>query len=196
MLQCEDMKIYSWNVNGIRAIHRKGNWDDFLKVSPDIFCLQETKAHPEQLVKDILEPEGYHSYFSSCEIKKGYSGVAIYTKEKPERVEHGMGIKEFDQEGRIITAYFKDFVILNIYFPNGGGGPVRLQYKMDFYDEYLGELYEAEDRVFAIIEFFAIVAIIIGCLGLLGLVSFIALQKTKEIGIRKVHGATELNILM
>ena len=130
--------IYSWNVNGLRAVHRKDVFLPFLKnKKPDILCLQETKSHPEHLTEDILNPDGYFSYFTSCQTKKGYSGVALYTKTKPEKTEHGMNIKKFDEEGRIITAYFKEFVLLNVYFPNGGMGKHRIDYKMEFYDAFL-----------------------------------------------------------
>lgn len=132
-----DKKIICWNVNGIRAIERKGNWDELLKYDADIYCLQETKAQPEQLSKKLREPEGYHSYFSWPTEKKGYSGVAIYTKEKPVEVEVGIGMDGNDDEGRVITARYKNFVLVNCYFPNGGGGPERLAYKLDFYDEFL-----------------------------------------------------------
>lgn len=132
------MKIISWNVNGIRAIHRKGSFDEvFKKFKPDILCVQETKASPDQLNKEILEPNGYFSYFSSSKIKKGYSGVAIYTKEKPSKVSYGINMKGDDDEGRTVTAYFKNFVLINCYFPNGGGGPARLKYKLEFYDQFL-----------------------------------------------------------
>jgi exodeoxyribonuclease-3 len=131
------MNIISWNVNGLRAVHRNGYWEKFLALDPDIFCLQETKAHPDQLPEEVRESKGYHAHFSWSEVKKGYSGTAIYSKEEPLEVKHGMGIKEFDQEGRIVEAHFKDFVLLNVYFPNGGGGPERLAYKLDFYDEFL-----------------------------------------------------------
>jgi exodeoxyribonuclease-3 len=133
------MKITSWNVNGLRALHRQGYWDKFLKMSPDIFCFQETKAEPGQLAPEVQNPEGYFSYFSSSETKKGYSGVATYTKEKPKKVEYGIGIKEFDQEGRILITHFDKFVLFNVYFPNGGRGSEgpRIQYKLDFYDAFL-----------------------------------------------------------
>ncbi|MAF59307.1 MAG: exodeoxyribonuclease III [Candidatus Pacebacteria bacterium] len=131
------MKILSWNVNGLRAVHRNGYWDTFLKEDPDIFCFQETKAEPDQLPDEVREAEGYMSFFASSEVRKGYSGTAIYTKIEPEKVKYGMDIKEFDQEGRLITTYFKDFVLLCVYFPNGGGGPERLKYKLDFYDAFL-----------------------------------------------------------
>lgn len=104
---------------------------------PDILCLQETKAEPEQLPGEVRNVAGYFSYFSHPKIKKGYSGVAIYTKEKPKEVFYGMGIKKFDDEGRLIGAKFKNFTIINGYFPNGGAGPERLKYKLEFYDAFL-----------------------------------------------------------
>lgn len=127
----------SWNVNGIRAVVRKGNWDWWMKEKPDIFCIQETKAHPDQLTDEVRNPKGYFSYFDHSKGRKGYSGVAIYSKVKPEKVEEGMGIPEYDQEGRLLVAYYKDFVLLNCYFPNGGGGPIRLKYKLEFYAHFL-----------------------------------------------------------
>ena len=130
------IRILSWNVNGIRAVHRKGFLDWFKKDQPDILCLQETKAHPEQLSDDLLNVEGYHSYFSSAE-KKGYSGVAIYTKEKPKSVKHGFGIEKFDSEGRILIAEYDDFILFNIYYPNGKARKERLIYKMEFYEAFL-----------------------------------------------------------
>lgn len=131
------LRLLSWNVNGIRAVYKKGFVDWFLKESPDVLCLQETKAHPEQLTDNLLNINGYKSYFSSSIVKKGYSGVAIYTKQEPVKVEHGFGIPKFDDEGRIIVADYKDFVLINIYYPNGKMSPERLQYKMEFYDAFL-----------------------------------------------------------
>ncbi len=132
------MKIVSWNVNGLRAVHRNGHWQDFLKnVKPDIFGLQETKASPEQLADDLRDSAGFTSFFSSSQLKKGYSGVAIYSKIEPLAVIYGMGIPEFDLEGRIIGAEYEDFWLLNAYFPNGGRGPERLDYKLRFYDSFL-----------------------------------------------------------
>ena len=116
---------------------RKGNWDWLLIDQPDIFCFQETKANPDQLTEDVRNPKGYHSYFDVPKEKKGYSGTAIYSKIKPEKVEYIMGVPVLDNEGRLIAVYYKDFVLLNVYFPNGGGGPERLKYKLDFYDEFL-----------------------------------------------------------
>jgi exodeoxyribonuclease-3 len=132
------MKIVSWNVNGLRSLAKDGYWESFLGgVKPDIFCLQETKANPDQLSESFLSPAGFFSFFSSCQIKKGYSGVALYSKIEPLSVIYGMGIKEFDQEGRLIGAEYGDFWLLNAYFPNGGQGPERLAYKMRFYDAFL-----------------------------------------------------------
>ncbi len=129
--------IISWNVNGLRAINKKGNWAEILKINPEILCLQETKAESEQLPVEVRSPAGYFSYFSHSKMRKGYSGVAVYTKIKPDKVEEGMGIKDMDQEGRLLVLYFKNFVLLNCYFPNGGGGPERLRYKLEFYDHFL-----------------------------------------------------------
>ncbi len=130
-------KIVSWNVNGLRSLAKDERWETFLKTAkPDIFCLQETKASPEQLPENMLAPAGYSAFFSSCQIKKGYSGVALYSKIEPLSVIYGMGIQEFDQEGRLIGAEYEDFWLLNGYFPNGGKGPERLDYKLRFYDAF------------------------------------------------------------
>lgn len=130
------IRIISWNVNGIRAIQKKGFLDWFKKENPDILCIQETKAHPDQLDDELKNVPGYESYFSSAE-KKGYSGVVTYTKIKPKNVSTGIGIKKFDSEGRFIITEFDQFTLFNIYFPNGKMSPERLQYKMDFYDAFL-----------------------------------------------------------
>ncbi|MFC2149696.1 exodeoxyribonuclease III [Candidatus Auribacterota bacterium] len=130
------MKVLSWNVNGLRAVYKKGFMDFLGKEDPDVICLQETKARPEQLPGELKQVEGYESYFS-CADRPGYSGVAIYSKVKPEKVEKGFGVKKFDNEGRILIAEYKDFVLYNIYFPNGKASKERLQYKMDFYDAFL-----------------------------------------------------------
>jgi exodeoxyribonuclease-3 len=132
------MRIVSWNVNGIRAVHRNGYWETFLKtLKPDVFGLQETKASPDQLSEDLRDGSGFSSFFSSSEVKKGYSGVALYSKTEPVKVIYGMGIKEFDQEGRLVGAEYEDFWLLNVYFPNGGRGPERLDFKMRYYDAFL-----------------------------------------------------------
>ena len=131
------MKLISWNVNGLRSCEGNGTFADFFALAPDIFCLQETKAEESQLSDFLRIPSGYTSYFSSSKLKKGYSGVALYTKVAPKEVIYGIGISKFDDEGRIIGGDFGDFVLLNIYFPNGGQGPERLAYKMEFYDAFL-----------------------------------------------------------
>ena len=131
-----DKKLICWNVNSIRAIRNKGFFDFFNKISPDILCLQETKARPDQLDTDLKEPEGYHVYWAYPE-RKGYSGTAVFSKEKPQDVRYDFGVKGFDIEGRVIIADYTDFTVFNIYFPNGKQGPERLKYKMNFYEEFL-----------------------------------------------------------
>jgi len=145
------MKIISWNVNGIRAWYKKGLLDWFKKEDPDIFCVQETKAHPNQLPEELKNINSYFSYFSSSKTKKGYSGTAIYTKTQPEKVEYGMRIGEFDQEGRYLAVYFKKFVLINCYFPNGGMGPHRLKYKLEFYDAFLKHINKLRKKGYKII---------------------------------------------
>ncbi len=130
------IRLLSWNVNGIRAVFKKGFLNWFRKENPDILCLQETKASEEQLVDELKNPPGYHSYFASAE-KKGYSGVAVYSKQKPLKVEKGFGIEKFDREGRVLIVHYEKFILMNIYYPNGKASPERLQYKLDFYDAFL-----------------------------------------------------------
>ncbi len=130
------LRILSWNVNGIRAVHRKGALDWFLEERPDILCVQETKASEETIPPQLSEVEGYHTYFSAAE-RKGYSGIALYTKAKPASVRRGFGIERFDSEGRIVIADYEVFSLFNIYFPNGKASKERLQYKMEFYDAFL-----------------------------------------------------------
>jgi len=131
------MKLVCWNVNGIRAAVNKGFLEWLAKESPDILCLQETKAHPDQLGFELTHPAGYHANFSSSQVKKGYSGVVTYSKEEPIKVEEGIGIEEFDVEGRVVMTEFKDFVLFNVYFPNGKASSERLQYKLEFYEAFL-----------------------------------------------------------
>lgn len=130
------MKLLSWNVNGIRAIEKKGFISWLHKESPDVLCLQETKAHPEVLSEELLRPKGYHTYWSAG-VKKGYSGVAIYTKTAPKKIANVLGINEFDTEGRTLIADYEDFILFNVYFPNGQGNK-RVPFKMKFYDAFLG----------------------------------------------------------
>jgi exodeoxyribonuclease III len=130
------IRLISWNVNGIRAVFNKGALDAVFMDQADIICLQETKASPDQLVEKIREKEGYTSYFASAE-RKGYSGVAIYSRIPTKQVNLGFGIEKFDVEGRVLAADYGDFVLFNIYFPNGGASQERLEYKMAFYADYL-----------------------------------------------------------
>jgi exodeoxyribonuclease-3 len=132
------MNIISWNVNGIRAIEKKGAFGQLFDTNPDIVCLQETKAHKEQLSEKVKSPKGYKSFFHSATSRKGYSGVAIYIKEKIECKEIALKESFFknDLEGRLITLEFKTFFLINCYFPNGGGEDHRLEYKLAFFDAF------------------------------------------------------------
>ena len=137
------MKLISWNVNGIRACLIKGFEDVFKKMDADIFCLQETKCQPDQI---NLEFEGYTSYWNSAE-KKGYSGTAIFTKQKPINVTYGIGIEEHDKEGRVITLEFEKFYMVDIYTPNSKRELERLEYRQIWEDEirkYLLKLNETK----------------------------------------------------
>lgn len=128
-------KIITYNVNGIRAAMTK-NWLDWLQaVNPDIVCLQETKASPEQLENGIFEDAGYFHYWHSAK-KKGYSGVAILTKSKPDHVEIGCGIDHIDAEGRIIRADYGDKSVISVYIPSGSSGDERQAYKMKWLDDF------------------------------------------------------------
>lgn len=131
------MKIISWNTNGLRATAKQGFFTPLFKYKPDILCLQETKVEPDQLLEEVRNVSGYFSYFSYPKEKKGYSGVAIYTKEKPKEIFYGMGVKKLDTEGRMVGVKYKDFTLINCYFPNGGQGPHRLKYKLEFYEAFL-----------------------------------------------------------
>lgn len=130
------LKLISWNVNGLRAVHKKGFLEWFRQEAPDMLCLQETKSSPDQLPEELLTVNGYSSFFSSAE-KKGYSGVAIYSKQEPLNVHYGFGDPRFDSEGRIVIAEYPAFALFSIYYPNGKASPERLRYKMDFYDAFL-----------------------------------------------------------
>ena len=141
----QDLKIVSWNVNGLRAIQRKGFLKWLLNNKPDILCLQETKISYEDVPKTLKRVNGYHTYFCEAE-KKGYSGVATYSKIKPKKVEYGFGIKKFDNEGRILITDYEKFVLLNIYFPNGKMSQERLNYKLEFYDALLDHANSLKDE--------------------------------------------------
>ena len=129
------MQIISYNVNGIRAAIKKGFWD-WMKVGQyDIVCVQETKAQPEQVDITPLEDMGYHAFWHSAE-KKGYSGVATFSKEKPLRITQGCGMAKYDAEGRILITEYPSFILLNCYFPSGTTGDVRQDFKMAFLADF------------------------------------------------------------
>jgi exodeoxyribonuclease-3 len=132
----KELKLISWNVNGIRAVQNKGFHQWFETEKPDILSIQETKAHPEQLDAKLTAPVGYYVYWNYPE-KKGYAGVAVYTREKPQDVKYHLGQTTLDIEGRSLTLDYGTFVLMNIYFPNGGMGNKRVPYKMEFYDLFL-----------------------------------------------------------
>ena len=127
------MKLISWNVNGIRAVLKKGFNQWLGEENPDILCLQETKARPEQV--EGLDSDEYFCYWNSAE-KKGYSGTAIFTKEEPLSVVKGIGIEEHDQEGRVITAEFADFTLVTVYTPNSKRGLLRLDYRQKWDQDF------------------------------------------------------------
>ncbi|MEG1537223.1 MAG: exodeoxyribonuclease III [Clostridiales bacterium] len=130
------LKLLSWNVNGVRAAVKKGAVATLNKIDADIVSIQEIKAKPEQVPTELLNWPGYDHYINSAE-RPGYSGVAIFSKQQPQQVVYGLGVERFDQEGRVIILDYPQFQLLNCYFPNGGNGPERLQYKMDFYEQTL-----------------------------------------------------------
>jgi len=129
--------LYSWNVNGIRAIQKKGFLDWLYAAQPDILCVQETKAEPDQLDAELRQPDGYTSYWTHSTGRKGYSGVAIYSKIAPLSVRAGFGVPEYDAEGRTLVADYGDFVLLGAYFPNGGQENQRVPFKMAYKAAFL-----------------------------------------------------------
>lgn len=130
------ISMYSWNVNGIRAAQKKGLLEWLEATQPDIIAFQETKAHPDQLEDDLRSPAGYHTYWASAD-RKGYSGVALFSKDDPVRVQIGLGIPEFDAEGRTIVAEYDHFVLMAAYFPNGGQNNARVPFKMRYKAAFL-----------------------------------------------------------
>jgi exodeoxyribonuclease-3 len=130
------VKLISWNVNGIRAAWKKGLPEFVAAENPDVLCLQETKIQVEQLTPELTDLPGYRSHWSMAE-KKGYSGVATYTRPEPLAVATNFGSPALDTEGRVLHIEYPDFHLFNGYFPNSGMGPERLAHKMQFYDEFL-----------------------------------------------------------
>lgn len=140
------MKLISWNVNGIRACVNKGFKEFFKEIDADIFCIQETKMQEAQLDENILEIfEGYNAYWNSAE-KKGYSGTAIFTKQKPLNVTYGIGKEEHDKEGRVITLEFEKFYMVNIYTPNSKRELERLDYRQLWEDEIRAYLLKLKEN--------------------------------------------------
>jgi len=142
------IRLYSWNVNGIRAAQKKGLLDWIQATQPDILCLQETKAHPDQIDENLRNPDGYHTYWAWSSVKKGYSGVALYSRIAPKHVQIGLGIEEYDREGRTIVADYGDFVLIGAYFPNGSRDHSRVPFKMAYKAAFLAftEQLRAEGR--------------------------------------------------
>lgn len=130
------MKCISYNVNGIRAAIGKGLLDWLQTENPDVFCIQESKAQPEQIDTFALQEMGYHAYIHSAE-KKGYSGVCIFSKQEPDYVHAGMGLPRYDSEGRVLRADFGDLTVVCVYVPSGTTGDIRQEFKMDFLEVFL-----------------------------------------------------------
>jgi len=130
------MKIISYNLNGIRSAVSKGLYEWLKEEQPDVFCIQESKAQPEQIDTLTLHEMGYHSYIHSAE-KKGYSGVAIFSREEPDKVVAGMGMPRYDSEGRVLRADFGDITVLSVYVPSGTTGDVRQDFKMEFLEDFI-----------------------------------------------------------
>ncbi len=140
------MKLVSWNVNGLRAVINKGFVEFFKEIDADVFCIQETKMQEDQIDDNIKETfNGYNTYWNSAE-KKGYSGTAIMTKDKPLNVEYGIGIEEHDKEGRVITLEFDKFYMVNCYTPNSKRELERLDYRMVWEDAFRNYLIELNKK--------------------------------------------------
>lgn len=140
-------RVISWNVNGIRAAEKKGLFDFLKETGPDVLCLQETKAQEDQLGQNFY-PEGYHSFFHSA-VRKGYSGTAVYSREKPQDVTP-LGVEDFDNEGRTLAVHYDTFSVINNYFPNSQAEGARLGYKLEFCSalfEYVQDLSKNGRRV-------------------------------------------------
>ncbi|HEX9925841.1 MAG TPA: exodeoxyribonuclease III [Anaerolineae bacterium] len=142
------IKLLSWNVNGVRAVYKKGFLPWLEATAPDILCLQETKAEEAQLAAELAQPAGYQAFWNSAKRKRGYSGTALLTRQAPLSVQFGLGLEEFDQEGRTIVAEYPGFTLLNCYFPNGARDHSRVPFKLAFYDAFLAkcEQFRAEGR--------------------------------------------------
>ena len=142
------LKLISWNVNGLRAVIQKDFETSLRTLDADIVAIQETKLQAHQLTPEMTDLADYTSYWSHATTKKGYSGVGVYTRVKPNHVRYGIGQPRFDDEGRILELDFGTFVFFNVYFPNGQMSPERLQYKLDFYEAFFAytDRYKNEGR--------------------------------------------------
>ena len=138
------MKIISWNVNGLRSVYKKGFLKQIEEIKADIFCLQEIKLN-KQFLPDLVKPKGYFSFFNLA-LKKGYSGVAVFSKQKPLAIEEKLGLKRFDEEGRILKLDYLDFILINIYFPHGGRQKENLDYKLKVYKKFLNYLDKIKNK--------------------------------------------------
>ncbi|MBP6888223.1 MAG: exodeoxyribonuclease III [Candidatus Pacebacteria bacterium] len=145
------MKLISWNVNGIRASYKKGALQELFALNADIIGIQETKSTIDQLGEEIISPPGYVSYFDSAKERKGYSGVAVYTKIEPEEVIYGLGEEEYDTEGRCLTLIFEGFAFVTAYFPNGGRDEDHFQFKLRYYDKFLKHVKKLEEEYGAVV---------------------------------------------
>lgn len=139
------MKILSWNVNGLRSVYKKGFLDWLEKSGADIVCLQETKAQKEQLPTPLLKTKNYHAFFNSA-TKKGYSGVAVYSRVKPLGVKRRLGFKQFDNEGRLLELKYPGFTLINLYLPHGSRDKSKLPYKLKSYQFLLKKLAKIKNR--------------------------------------------------
>lgn len=130
------IKLVSWNVNGLRAAVKKDFFKSLKELEADVYCIQETKLQEDQRTDEMINWDNFDSHWSYSTVKKGYSGVAVYSNRKAENVNNGMGIPKFDDEGRILELDYKDFILFNIYFPNGQMNEDRLAYKLEFYEKF------------------------------------------------------------
>ena len=149
------MKIISWNVNGIRSAHKKGFSKWFNKINADIVCLQEIKAQDGQIPEDLALSEKYNLYINHA-VKKGYSGVAVFTKQKPLKIKNKLGLKRFDSEGRILKLTYPKFIFIAIYIPHGGRKKENLKYKLEVYKKLFKYLSTIKNKKIIIVGDFNI----------------------------------------
>lgn len=139
------MRIISWNVNGIRSAYKKGLLDFIKKENPNIFCLQEIKSNLSDIPNEITELKGYNKYYNTAN-KKGYSGVLVFSKEKPKKITDKLGLSRFDKEGRFLSLEFAKFTLINIYLPHGGRKKENLDYKLKVYTSLLNHIKRVKNK--------------------------------------------------